>query len=66
MTQNERVLNHLRERGSITPIEALHVHGVYRLAARVNDLKRRGYDVVSKLKRDINGHKYAEYRLGGE
>ena len=63
MTQTERVLNHLRERGSITPVEALHVHGIYRLAARVNDLKKRGVNVVARMKQDINGHRYAEYRL---
>lgn len=45
-TQNERVLDYIRVYGSITPLEAMRDLGVMRLAARVSDLKRQGYNIV--------------------
>ena len=39
------------------------MHNVYRLAARINDLKKRGVEIVTRMKSDINGGRYAEYRL---
>lgn len=48
-TQNERVLNYIREHGSITQIEALQHCGVMRLASRIADLKRRGYVISGKM-----------------
>lgn len=49
MTQNERVLNYIREYGSITPLDAIRDLGVYRLSARASDLKHMGYDIVSHI-----------------
>ena len=50
MTQCERVLDRL-QRGPITPMEAWNELGVYRLAARVSDLKEAGHKIV---KRTVN------------
>ena len=47
--QNERILNHLAENGSITQIEALNKLGVLRLASRISDLRRKGYDFDSEM-----------------
>ncbi len=63
MTQQQKVLSHLELVGSITPVEALHVHQIYRLAARVHDLKNDGHKIMKRLKKDVNGIRYAEYRL---
>ena len=43
-TQNERILRYIREYGSITSLEALRDLGVARLASRICDLKRLGYE----------------------
>lgn len=48
MTQNDRVLQYIREFGSITQLEALQDLGVMRLASRVSDLRRQGVKIVSK------------------
>lgn len=48
MTQNERVLAYMRENGSITQRDAVWL-GIYRLSARVYDLRRDGYKVASTL-----------------
>ena len=45
-TQAQRVLEYIRETGSITQLEALQQLGVMRLASRITDLKRQGYAIV--------------------
>ena len=47
-TQAERVLDYIRETGSITQLEALRELGVMRLASRISDLKRQGIVIASK------------------
>ena len=48
-TQAQRVIDYIREFGSITQIEALRDIGVMRLASRITDLKRRGYDITGTM-----------------
>lgn len=47
-TQNERILDYIAEFGSITQFEALQDLGVMRLASRISDLKRQGYNIKAK------------------
>ena len=47
--QIDRVLDYIREFGSITQLEALQYLGVMRLASRMSDLKRLGYDVEGRI-----------------
>ena len=61
MTQNEALLNHLMTGRSISPLEALGLYGVFRLAARMFELKAMGVDIQKNTKEDINGKQYAEY-----
>ena len=49
MTQNERILRHLRDNGSITPLDALSEYGIMRLASRISDLRNRGYDISREM-----------------
>ena len=61
-TQEEMVLNYLREHKSITGLEALRKFGIMRLAARIHYLKKYGYNVKTELV--SNGKKkWAEYSL---
>ena len=68
-TQNQRILDYIAEHGSITQLEALTELGVMRLASRISDLKRQGYNIISKTETVKN--RYGEkcsikrYRLGG-
>ena len=39
--QSRRILRHLEKKTSITPLEALGVYGVYRLAAVIYDRHQR-------------------------
>ena len=47
-TQNERILNYMSEFGGITQLEALRDLGVLRLASRISDLRRKGFDIVDR------------------
>ena len=47
-TQNERIIEYMKEYGGITQLDAIRDLGVMRLASRISDLKRRGYDIGSK------------------
>ena len=49
MTQTEKILRHMRMFGSITAAEAMSEYGIFRLAARIADLKKMGYSVGSEM-----------------
>ena len=53
-TQNERILTYIAENGSITQLEAISEIGVMRLASRVSDLRRKGYNIVSETVKVMN------------
>lgn len=70
MTQNERILQHMKEYGSITSLEAMNWYGVYRLASRITDLRKDGVDIERRMVKGKNKYgepiRFAEYRLGGK
>lgn len=63
MTQNDKIRKHLEAGNTISPLEAFGLWGVYRLAARIFELRKMGLDIVQVIKGDGNGRTYAEYRL---
>ena len=70
MTQTERVLQYLKDFGSITPLQALSDLGVMRLGARIWDLRQAGYPITRRMVGSKNRYgeavSFSEYRLGGE
>ncbi len=66
-SQCEKILNHLKANGSITPLEAMSEYGIMRLASRISDLKDQGYKIRSAIvsSRNRNGDKvhYSVYSL---
>ena len=54
MTQNERIYDHLLVVGPIRPMVALHELGVYRLASRINDLRKAGHKIKTKKVEVVN------------
>ena len=66
-TQNEDILWYVGEFSSITPLEAQVELGIMRLAARINELEKRGYRfrhemVEFKSRHGRTGH-YMRYSL---
>jgi len=66
LTQNQMVINHLKKFGTITPREAMDDYQITRLAARVDELKRVGWNIDTEMrKHQITGKRYAKYHLVG-
>lgn len=69
VTDAQLVLEYIEEFGSITPLEALRDLGVYRLSARISDLRKMGYPVETKMEPVKTMRKkncrIARYSLGG-
>lgn len=61
-TQTSQILEHLRTR-SLSAGEALLLYGTFRLAARVLELRKKGYDIQTVLHTDPRGRRYARYYL---
>lgn len=62
MSQNDDILSALIAGRSITPLDALRDYGCFRLAARIDELRRQGYVITTEFQKR-NGKKYAAYRL---
>lgn len=67
-TQANMVLQYIKDFGSIDPMQALSDLGVYRLGARIFDLRKDGYNIVSQKETKKNRYgrtvSYARYTMG--
>lgn len=67
MTQNERILRHFKDYGSITSLEAMKEYGIMRLASRISDLRKLGYEITVTTEKSKNRYgeptSYARYSL---
>lgn len=67
MTQNERIIRHLTDYGSITSLEAMSEYGIMRLASRISDLKKLGYPIIGEIETGKNRYgeltRFSRYRL---
>lgn len=66
-TQCQRIIQYMRDFGSITSAQAMMDLGVYRLASRISELKKDGWDIERKFIHKLNRYgepvHFAEYRL---
>ena len=66
-TQKTRILKHLQRYQKIDPLKAWNYYGVYRLASRIRELRKEGYDIetTNKVVKNKYGEKcrVAEYVL---
>jgi hypothetical protein len=66
MSQASELLAHLKQGHSITPKESLDFFGIYRLSARILELREAGHNIVTKKKTVKTRHgsaTIAEYHL---
>jgi len=52
-TQKKKILRHLETFGSIDPVQAMQEYGVFRLAARIDEL-RKEYEIRTHLVKTVN------------
>lgn len=69
-TQGERVIDYIKQYGSITPLDAFRDLGITKLATRVSELKREGYIFNQTYEGTKNRYgepvHYMRYSLGEE
>lgn len=62
MSQNELIVQHIRKAGSISRREAMLDYSIQNLTARINDLRKDGYKIKTKIRsHPVTGQKYARY-----
>ena len=68
MTQCDRIIQYINDFGSISTLEAFYEFGCMRLAARIADLREKGYSIVSETVTAKNRYgepvSYSRYRWG--
>ena len=66
-TQEQKILKYMKDKGSITAVDAIREFGCMRLASRISDLRESGYNIetVFEVSRNRYGDKvkYARYYL---
>ncbi|WP_422049710.1 helix-turn-helix domain-containing protein [Shimia sp.] len=62
-SQLDQIKSHLKSGRTISPLEALGLYGVFRLAARIKELRDKGWPITTDNRTDPNGKKYAVYFL---
>ena len=67
LSQKQKVLRHLKQIGSITPLKAFNDYAIMRLTSRICELKDEGYDIKSELVSSQNRFKekvsFSKYTL---
>ena len=61
-TQENQLLNHLKQHKFITSWEAIQEYRITRLSARIYELREKGYQIITKNITE-NGKTFAEYSL---
>lgn len=62
-TQANAILKHMQDGNGITPMDALELCGCFRLSARIADLKKRGYEIITEKVKVAGGKYVARYHL---
>ena len=61
--QTQLVLDHLKQYGHITPVEAGAVYKIRCLPKRISELKEVGVKIKTQLRADACGQRYAHYSI---
>jgi hypothetical protein len=62
VTEDERILAHIRRHGSITPAQAYEVAGCLALHSAIARLRKAGHSISCTM-RSGRGKRWGEYRL---
>ena len=62
-TQLDHLRAHLKSGRSLSSLEALGLYGMFRLAARIKELRNKGWQIDTHMREDPNGKPYAVYKL---
>jgi len=54
MTQEQRLLDYLKDNNDIDPLQAWQELGIYRLSAGIHKLRKKGHNIISHRKTVYN------------
>ena len=63
-SQEKRILEYLQSGRSLTQYQALVKFDCFRLASRVNRLRKNGHDIKTSMVELSNGKRIAKYDIG--
>lgn len=64
ISQNDRVLIHLWEHGELSSLDATRLNPpIMRLASRVYEIRKVGFDIPARNEKTTTGGRYAVYTL---
>ena len=63
MTQTKRILEHLQEGKTLTPLEALDMFGTFRLGSIIFNLRQDGFEIKTTIVDGGFGKRYAKYSM---
>lgn len=64
MTQNDKIIAHLKRTGSLTQREAILDYSIQSLTKRISELRDDGHNITSKVKyHPITKQKYVRYEM---
>jgi hypothetical protein len=67
LTQKQRIIRHLKDKKSITALQAMKEYGIMRLTSRICELKDEGYNIKSEFVSSKNRYNesvsYSKYTL---
>lgn len=70
VSQKDQILSYLHQidpgtgkRRGLSPLEAIGMFRIYRLASRIRELREDGHDIRTEKKLDATGKTYARYFL---
>ena len=59
----KEILEHLKTHDGITQKEAGINYDIWRLQARIHDLRKKGFEITTEMVANKNGGYHAKYRL---
>lgn len=62
-SQTAMIAAYLMKGNRLTAMEAMKKFGVFRLAARIEELRRKGMEIITKMIQVLGGARVAEYSL---
>ena len=70
LTQKQRIIRHLKDKKSITALQAMKEYGIMRLTSRICELKDEGYNIKSEFVSSKNRYNesvsYSKYTLANK
>ncbi len=63
MTKRSKILNHLTSGKSLTKIQCIKLFRYLNLGGYVNELRNRGYHIITTMIKNSDKSRYAKYSL---